>query len=151
MSTINSVKANVRSVFVNQFEEQNYKTLSLMLDKPLKIMKLTDSGIYEETTTQFLSLPVSAALAQISNEMMNYFIAVKGADAESLKTALSGATIKVEQKLFVAGETIDGISNETDHDQWFSFIIDVKISKPAVLVMAKQLGLGIDELKLLLE
>lgn len=122
-----------------------------MLDKQLKVMKLTEAGVYEETTTQFLSLPVSAALAQISDEVLNYFIAVKGADADSLKTALSGATIKVEQKLFVAGETIDGVSNETDHDQWFSFIIDVKISKPAVLVMAKQLGLGIDELKLLLE
>lgn len=151
MSTINSVKANVRSVFVNQFEEQNYKTLSLMLNKPLKVMKLAESGVYEETTTQFLSLPVSAALAQISNEMMNYFIAVKGADVESLKTALSGATIKIEQKFFTAGEAADGVANETDHDQWFSFIIDVKISKPAVLVMSKQLGLSIDEMKLLLE
>jgi len=83
--------------------------------------------------------------------VLNYFIAVKGADVESLKTALSGATIKIEQKFFAAGEAADGVANETDHDQWFSFIVDVKISKPAVLVMAKQLGLGIDELKLLLE
>ena len=147
----NAVKATVQGIFVNQFEDQAYKTLSLMLNKPLKVMKQNDAGLYEETTSQFLSLPVSAALSQISDDVMNYFLAVKGADVDALKTALSGAAIEVEQKLVAAGETVDDVANEGDHDQWFSFIKNVKVSKMAMLVMAKQLGLDLADLKLLFE
>lgn len=147
----NSVKAAVNGVYINQFEDQSYKTLSLMLSKPLKIMKQNDAGLYEETTTQFLSLPVSAALAQIEDDVVNYFIAVKGADVETLKIALAGAIIDIDQKLFTAGQVDGDVANETDHDQWFSFIKNLKVSKMATLVMTKQLGLGLEELKLLLE
>lgn len=150
-SVKNSVKANVQSVFINQFEDQAYKTLSLMLNKPLKVMKQNDAGIYEETTTQFLSLPVSAALSQIEDDVLNYFVAVKGADAETLKTALGGATIEVDQKLFAAGQTEGDIANETDHDQWFSFIKKVNPSKMAMLVMASQLGVSLSDLKAIME
>lgn len=150
-SVKNSVKANVQSVFINQFEDQAYKTLSLMLNKPLKVMKQNDAGIYEETTTQFLSLPVSAALSQIEDDVLNYFVAVKGADAETLKTALGGATIEVDQKLFAAGQTEGDIANETDHDQWFSFIKKVNPSKMAMLVMASQLGVSLGDLKAIME
>lgn len=147
----NSVKAVVNGVYINQFEDQAYKTLSLMLTKPLKVMKQNDAGLYEETTTQFLSLPVSAALAQINDEIVNYFIAVMGADVETLKIALSGSTIEIDQKLFTAGQVDGDVANESDHDQWFSFIKSIKVSKMAALVMSKKLGLGLDELKLLLE
>lgn len=147
----NNVKATVNGVYINQFEDQNYKTLSLMLNKPLKVMKQNDAGVYEETTTQFLSLPVSAALSQINDDVMNYFISVKGADVETLKTALSGAAIEIDQKMFAAGESADDVANETDHDQWFSFIKSVKVSKMAILVMTKQLGLDLADLKMLLE
>lgn len=150
-SVKNSVKANVQSVFINQFEDQAYKTLSLMLNKPLKVMKQNDAGIYEETTTQFLSLPVSAALSQIEDDVLNYFVAVKGADAETLKTALGGATIEVDQKLFTAGQAEGDIANETDHDQWFSFIKKVNPSKMAMLVMASQLGVSLGDLKAIME
>lgn len=149
--TMNKVKANVQSVFINQFEDQAYKTLSLMLNKPLKVMKQNDAGIYEETTTQFLSLPVSAALSQIEDDVLNYFVAVKGADAETLKTALGGATIEVEQKLFAAGQAEGDVANETDHDQWFSFIKKVSPSKMAMLVMASQLGVSLGDLKAIME
>ena len=147
----NAVKATVNGVYINQFEDQSYKTLSLMLNKPLKVMKEGDDGLYHEVSTQFLSLPVSAALSQINDDVMNYFIAVKGADVDALKTALSGAAIEIDQKLFAAGESADDVANESDHDQWFSFIKSVKVSKMATLVMAKQLGLDLAELKLLLE
>ena len=150
-SVKNSVKANVQSVYLAQFEDQNYKTLSVMLNKPLKVMKQNDAGLYEETTTQFLSLPVSAALAQINDDVVNYFIAVKGADAETLKTALGGATIEVDQKLFTAGQTEGDIANESDHDQWFSFIKKVVPSKMAMLVMASQLGVAVSDLKAIME
>ena len=150
-SVKNSVKANVQSVFINQFEDQAYKTLSLMLNKPLKVMKQNDAGIYEETTTQFLSLPVSAALSQIEDDVLNYFVAVKGADAETLKTALGGATIEVDQKLFTAGQAEGDVANETDHDQWFSFIKKVSPSKMAMLVMASQLGVSLGDLKAIME
>lgn len=143
--------AVVKAVYIQQFDEQNYKTLSLMLDKPLKVIRQNDAGLYEETTTQFLSLPVAAALSQISDDVMNYFISVKGAEIDNLKTALSGAKIDITQRLFTAGETADDITNDTDHDQWFSFIKNVKLSKIAQLTMAKQLGLSIEDLKMLLE
>jgi hypothetical protein len=147
----NHVKATVTAVSLAQFDGQNYKTLGLRLNKSLKWMKQNDAGLYEETATPFLNIPLSAALSQITDDVMNYYLAVKGAEVENLKTALSGAEIDVDQRLFTAGETIDDVANETDHDQWFSFIKSVKVSKMATLVMTKQLGLSIDELKLLLD
>lgn len=147
----NSVKATVQGVYVNQFEEQNYKTLSLMLSKPLKVMKENDAGVYEETSTSFLSLPLSKALSQIDDAVLNYFLAVKGADVENLRTALGDATIEVDQKIFAAGKTEDDTTNSTDHDQWFSFIKKLVPSKMAVLVMAGQLSVSIADLKAIME
>ena len=147
----NNVKATVQSVYINQFEEQNYKTLSLMLNKPLKVMKENDAGVYEETSTSFLSLPVSATLSQIDDDVLNYFLAVKGADIDTLRTALGGATIEVDQKLFAAGQTDGDITNETEHDQWFSFIKKLVPSKMAMLVMASQMGVSVADLKAIME
>ena len=149
-TVINKVKCAVQSVFLNQYDENPYKTLSLLVNTQLKVMKQNDAGLYEESTSSFISLPLAAALAQINDEVVNYFIAIKGTEIEALKTALSGAEIEAEQKLLIAGETSGDVTNDTGHDQWFTFIKKVKISKMATLVMANQLGISIADLKALL-
>ena len=150
-AVINKVKCAVQAVYLNQYDENPYKTLSLLVNTQLKLMKQNDAGLYEETTTSFISLPLAAALAQINDEVVNYFIAIKGTEIEALKTALSGAEIEAEQKLLIAGETTGDVTNDSGHDQWFTFIKKVKISKMATLVMANQLGISIADLKALLD
>ena len=115
------------------------------------MMKQNDAGIYEETTTAFLSKPAAALLQDVNDDIAAYYLSMQGATQQSLSTALSGAEVTIHQKLFAAGETDGDVANETDHDQWFSFIDKLTVSKMGKLVMAKQLGLSIDELKLLLE
>lgn len=148
-TVINKVKCAVQSVFLNQYDENPYKTLSLLVNTQLKLMKTNDAGLYEETTTNFISLPLSAAIAQINDEVVNYYIAIKGTEIEALKTALSGAEIEAEQRLLAAGEVSGDVTNNTGHDQWFTFIKKVKISKMAILVMANQLGISVADLKAL--
>lgn len=150
-ATQNKVTAKVTAVYFEKYDDNQYYTISLRLNKPLKMMKQNDAGIYEETTTVFLSKPAAALLQDVNDDIAAYYLSMQGATQQSLSTALSGAEVTVRQKLFAAGEAADGVANETDHDQWFSFIDKLSISKMAKLVMSKQLGLSIDELKLLLE
>lgn len=147
----NKVTAKVTAVYFEKYDDNQYYTISLRLNKPLKMMKQNDAGIYEETTTAFLNKPAAALLEGVADDVANYYLAVQGISATTLSTALSGAEVAVRQKLFAAGEAADGVANETDHDQWFSFIDKLTVIKMAKLVMSKQLGLSIDELKLLLE
>jgi len=149
-AVINKVKCAVQAVYLNQYDDNPYKTLSLLVNTQLKVMKQNDAGLYEESTSSFISLPLAAALAQINDEVVNYFIAIKGTEIEDLKTALSGAEIEAEQRLLIAGETSGDVTNDTGHDQWFTFIKKVNISKMATLVMANQLGISIADLKALL-
>lgn len=150
-AVVNKVKTTVRSVYLNQFGDNKAYTLSLWVDTKMKVRLMNDAGLYEESTTNFISLPVIAGLAQINNEVVNYFIAIKGVDIETLKTALSGAEIECEQRLLAAGETSGDVTNDKGHDQWFTFIKKVKISRMAMLTMASQLNINVSDLKALLE
>lgn len=149
--TQKKVTAKVTAVYFEKYDDNQYFTISLRLNKPLKLMKQNDAGIYEETTTVFLSKPAAALLQDVNDDIAAYYLSMQGATQQSLSTALSGAELTIRQKLLVAGETDGDVTNESDHDQWFSFIDKLTVSKMAKLVMSKQLGLSIDELKLLLE
>ena len=150
-TTQNKVVAKVTSIFYTKYEDNSYYTIALRLNKSLKLMKEGDDGLYSEVATQFINKPAAALLQDVDDDIAAYYLATQGISATTLSTALSGAEVTVRQKFFAAGEAADGVANETDHDQWFTFIDKFAISKMAKLVMAKQLGLSIDELKLLLE
>ena len=149
--TQSKLTAKVTSVYFNKYEENSYYTISLRLNKSLKLMVQNESGLYEDGTSQFLNKPAGAMLEKVTDDVANYYLATQGISATTLSTALSSAELTIRQKLFAAGETDGEITNESDHDQWFTFIDKLSISKMAKLVMSKQLGLSIDELKLLLE
>ena len=147
----NKLSVKVTSVFFTKYEENQYYTLALRLNKALKVMKEGNDGLYSESTTQFLNKPAAAVLQDVTDDIASYYLAVKGINSATLSTALSGAEVTLTQRFFAAGETKDDVTNDTDHDQWFTFVTAIKISKMAKLVMSKELGLSIDELKLLLE
>lgn len=147
----NKVIAKVTAIYFTKHEDNSYYTITLRLNKALKVMKEGDDGLYKEDTTLFLSKPAAALLQDLSDDVANYYLATQSVTQQTLSTALSGAEVAVRQKFFAAGEAADDVANETDHDQWFTFIDKFTVSKMAKLVMSKQLGLSIDELKLLLE
>ena len=149
--TQSKLTAKATSVYFNKYEENSYYTISLRLNKSLKLMIQNNSGLYEDGTSQFLNKPAAAILEKVTDDVANYYLATQGITAATLTTALSGAELTIRQKLFAAGESDGDVANESDHDQWFTFIDKLTISKMAKLVMSKQLGLSIDELKLLLE
>lgn len=149
--TQNKLNVKATAVYFNKYENNSYYTISLRLSKPLKLMVQNTAGLYEDGTSQFLNKPAAAILEKVTDDVANYYLATQGVSITTLTTALSGAELTIRQKLFAAGETDGEITNESDHDQWFTFIDKLSISKMAKLVMSKQLGLSIDELKLLLE
>lgn len=136
-----TIKAKVQGVFVNKFEDNEYQTLSLRLNQNLKIMRADDNGDYKEENTPFLSMPLSAALNQIDNDVINYFVGVTTPDEHTLRTALSSASITIEEELVPEGETVEGFGeNSTDHDQYFHVIKSCAPTKLGKAVIAASLG-----------
>lgn len=134
------INAKVTGVDVTKFEGQEYSTISLRLNKNIKKIDETDAGTYEEVTTPFVSMPISAFLAAVGDDNINYYLATKGANIENIKNAFAGAEVTVSQTLVAAGKKEGNFENNKDHDVYFNVVSNVKPSKLAIIKIASELG-----------
>lgn len=135
------VNAKITGIDVAKFEGQEYSTISIRLNKQVKKMVENEAGIYEESTTPFVSMPISAFLATVNDDNINYYLATKGADVENIKTAFANAEVNLTQILVGAGKTEGNFSNDKDHDVYFNVVSSVKPSKLAIIKIASELGI----------
>lgn len=135
------INAKVTGVDITKFEGQEYSTISLRLNKNIKKMSETDAGTYEEINTPFVSMPISAFLATVNDDSINYYLATKGADVDNVKAAFAGAEVTVSQTLVGAGKTEGNFENTKDHDVYFNVVSNVKPSKLAIIKIAAELGI----------
>ena len=135
------INAKITGVDVVKFEGQEYSTISLRLNKNIKKMVENEAGVYEESTTPFVSMPISAFLAQVNDDAINYYLGTKGANVENIKTAFANADITVAQILVAAGKTEGKFTNDKEHDTYFNDVSNVKPSKLAIIKIASELGI----------
>lgn len=140
-TTVKKIEVKVQGVYLNKFDDNDYQTISLRLNKPIKIMRADDNGDYKEDSTNFLSMPLSAAFDQMQNDTINYFIGVTSPDEHNLRIALSSAKLVIDECLVPEGETVKGFGeNTTDHDQYFHVIASCTPTKLGKAVIAASLG-----------
>ena len=91
-----------------------------------------NDGTWVEETRNSLIIPMAAFLACDNDAIISYYIARNGATEDILRDCYSAATLKIRQQYLAAGETIDDLTNASDHDQWFSVIEKVNVLTPVV-------------------
>lgn len=133
------INAKITGIDVVKFEGQDYSTISLRLNKPIKKVVENEAGVYEEANTSFVSMPMSAFLATVNDDNINYYLGSKGATVENIKTAFSSAEIVLSQTLLTAGEVKGDFKNDKDHDVYFNVVSSVKPSKLAIIKIAAEL------------
>ena len=134
------IKCKVTSVDLTKFDGQEYSTISFRLNTPIKKMVENDNGLYEEGTSSFISMPISAFMASINNDTINYYFATKGVDIETLQNAFGAATLEIGQVKVEAKKTYKDFKNEKDRDVYFNEIISTTPSRLAIVKIAVELG-----------
>lgn len=140
-TVVNNVTVKVTNIDIQKFEGQEYYTISFRLNKPIKKMVENDNGIYEDAKTSFISMPMSAFLASVNDDSINYYLSTKGVEVENVKTAFAGASLKIAQRKVAANETYKEFTNEKTHDVYFNELQSVKACKLAIVKIAAELGI----------
>ena len=132
-ATVNVVTARINRVTVLEKDEARpYTSISLSLSSPLNVMIEGNDGTWVEETRNSLIIPMAAFLACDSDVITSYYIARDGATEDTLRDCYAAATVKIRQQYLAAGETIDDLTNASDHDQWFSVIEKLSVVTPIV-------------------
>ena len=130
-ATVNVVTARINRVTILEKDEARPYT-SISLSSPLNVMIEGNDGTWVEETRNSLIIPMAAFLACDNDAIISYYIARNGATEDILRDCYSAATLKIRQQYLAAGETIDDLTNASDHDQWFSVIEKVNVLTPVV-------------------
>jgi hypothetical protein len=132
-ATVNVVTARINRINILEKDEARpYTSISLSLSSPLNVMIEGNDGVWVEETRNSLIIPMAAFLACDNDAIISYYIARNGATEDILRDCYSAATLKIRQQYLAAGETIDDLTNASDHDQWFSVIEKVNVLTPVV-------------------
>ena len=150
-ATVNVVTARINRVTILEKDEARpYTSLSLSLSSPLNVMIEGNDGTWVEETRNSLIIPMAAFLACDSDDVVSYYIARFGATEDILRDCYAAATVKIRQQYLAAGETIDDLTNASDHDQWFSVIEKITVGRLVHPIIAGKLGLPVDALSAIL-
>lgn len=150
-ASVNVVTARINRVTILEKDEARpYTSLSLSLSSPLNVMIEGNDGTWVEETRNSLIIPMAAFLASDNDDVVSYYIARFGATEDILRDCYAAATVKIRQQYLAAGETIDDLTNASDHDQWFSVIEKITVGRLVHPIIAGKLGLPVDALSAIL-
>lgn len=150
-ASVNVVTAKINRVTILEKDEARpYTSLSLSLSSPLNVMIEGNDGVWVEETRNSLIIPMAAFLACDTDDVVSYYIARFGATEDILRDCYAAATVKIRQQYLAAGETIDDLTNASDHDQWFSVIEKISVGRLVHPIIASKLGLPLDALSAIL-
>lgn len=146
-ANVNVVTAKIiRVTILEKDEVRPYTTLSLGLSSPLNVMIEGNDGTWVEETRNSLIIPMAAFLANDNDNVVNYYIARFGATEDILRDCYTLATVKIRQQYLASGETIDDLTNASEHDQWFSIIEKITVDSLVHPIIASKLGVPVEAL-----